>query len=87
MTGFLRADTIAAHGLEQSFTRAAAATTATDRDRTHRELVDAAVADGRIPATRRRFWLDHLAKAPNDAAILAAMAAPPVPPRGAWPDR
>lgn len=47
-------------------------------------LVDAAVAEGRILASRRSFWLRHLVQAPHDATLLASLAASPNPP-GVWP--
>lgn len=80
---FIDSDFAQRHGLTGALAAAAAHETA----RTHAQLVDAAIADGRVSSNRRAFWLNHLRKAPEDVELLAAMAAPSQLPADAWPDR
>ncbi|WP_058854351.1 hypothetical protein [Nocardia jinanensis] len=77
---FLTDETIQRHGL----TPAVAAAAAQERSRRHRELVAAAVADGRVPANRREFWIAQLHSAPAAETWLAQLAPAAALP-GHWP--
>ncbi|MFI8773746.1 hypothetical protein ACIGKQ_16470 [Gordonia sp. NPDC062954] len=81
--GFLNAEQVEEHGL----TDTVAAAHHTERRRHHQRVIDAAIADGRLPQSRRNFWLNHLDKHPADAKFLANIHPATSITDINWPDR